>query len=64
MNDNEGQQRPTNNSEQVEDKGPTQELHDDAKSDAGELVPEETGVPGIQKPGDEEIKQEQQPNTE
>jgi hypothetical protein len=47
-----------------EDKGPTEKLKDDAKSDAGELVPEEAGVPGMQKPGDEEIKDEKNPNTE
>ena len=47
-----------------DDKGPTEKLDDDAKADAGELVPEETGVPGIQKPGKEEIKEERQPNTE
>lgn len=47
-----------------EDKGPTEKLHDDAKSDAGELVPEESGIPGAQKPGNEEIKDEKKPNTE
>jgi hypothetical protein len=47
-----------------DDKGPTEKLRDDAKSDAGELVPEESAVPGAQKPGNEEIKEEQQPNTE
>jgi hypothetical protein len=47
-----------------DDKGPTEELRDEAKSDAGELVPEQSGVPGVQKPDNEEIKEEKGPNTE
>ncbi len=47
-----------------DDKGPTEKLRDDAKSDAGKLVPEESGVPGAQKPDSEEIKDEKGPNTE
>jgi hypothetical protein len=48
----------------TDDKGPTEQLRDDAKSDAGELVPEEAGVPGAQKPDNEDIKDETNPNTE
>jgi hypothetical protein len=47
-----------------DDKGPTEKLRDDAKSAAGELVPEESGVPGAQNPNSEEIKDEKGPNTE
>ena len=47
-----------------DDKGPTEKLREDEKSDAGELVPGEEGVPGAQKPGDEEIKDEKGLNTE
>jgi hypothetical protein len=47
-----------------DDKGPTERLRDDAKSDAGKLVPEEAGVPGAENPGSEEIKDEKKPNTE
>jgi hypothetical protein len=47
-----------------DDKGPTEKLRDDAKSDAGKIVPEESGVPGAQRPDNEEIKDEQGPNTE
>lgn len=47
-----------------ENKGPTEKLRDDAKTDAGKLVPEETGVPGAQNPDSEEIKGETGPNTE
>ena len=45
-------------------KGPTEKLRDEAKSAAGELVPEESGVPGAQNPDSEEIKDEKGPNTE
>lgn len=44
--------------------GPTEKLSDEAKSDAGEMVPGEQGVPGAQNPASEEIKDEQGPNTE
>jgi hypothetical protein len=47
-----------------DDKGPTEKLRDDAKSDQVELMPEETEVPGAQRPGDQEIKDEKGPNTE
>ena len=47
-----------------DDKGPTERLRDDAKSDAGKLVPEESGVPGTQNPDSNEIKEEKGPNTE
>jgi hypothetical protein len=46
------------------DKGPTETLRDDAKSAAGGLVPEESGVPGAQNPDSEEIKGEKGPNTD
>jgi hypothetical protein len=45
-------------------KGPTEKLRDDAKSAAGELVSEGSGVPGAQNPDSEEIKNEKGPNTE
>lgn len=47
-----------------DDKGPTEKLRDDEKSEAGELVPGESGVPGAQKPDSEEIKDERGSNTE
>ena len=47
-----------------DDKGPTEKLRDEAKSDKGELMPEETEVPGAQKSGNQEIKDEKAPNTE
>lgn len=47
-----------------DDKGPSETLLDDAKTEAGELVPQESGVPGAQKPDNEEIKEEKGPNTE
>lgn len=47
-----------------DDKGPTEKLRDDAKEDTGKLVPDESGVAGAQKPGNEEIKDEKGPNTE
>ena len=65
MNENEGQERAGNDNEQIEaDKGPTEKLRDDEKLDSGESVPEESGVPGAQKPDNEEIKGEKSPNTE
>ncbi|HEY0432009.1 MAG TPA: hypothetical protein VGC61_09320 [Pyrinomonadaceae bacterium] len=46
-------------------KSPTETLRDDEKSDAGELVtPADSGVPGAQKPDNEEIRDEKGPNTE
>jgi hypothetical protein len=51
-------------SDAKDDKGPTEKLRDDAKSAAGELVPQESGVPGAQNPDSEEIKDEKGPNTE
>lgn len=65
MNENEGQKSAANNNEQIEaEKGPTEKLRDEAKSDAGVSVPAESGVPGAQEPGNEEIKEEKGPNTE
>ena len=46
------------------DKGPTEKLRDEAKSEDERVVTDEAGVPGAQKPGDEEIKDEKKPNTE
>jgi hypothetical protein len=51
-------------SDRTNEKGPTEKLRDNAKEDTGKLVPEESGVPGAQKPGNEEIKDEKGPNTE
>jgi hypothetical protein len=48
----------------TDDKGPTEQLRDDEKSETGVLVPEESGVPGVQKPGNAEIKDEKGLNTE
>jgi hypothetical protein len=47
-----------------DDKGPTEKLRDDEKSESGVLVPGESGVPGAQKPESEEIKDEKGLNTE
>lgn len=47
-----------------DDKGPTEKLRDDEKSDAGEVVPGDAGVPGTQNPDSDEIKDERGPNTE
>jgi hypothetical protein len=47
-----------------DDKGPTEKLRDDQKSDAGESVPAASGVPGAQKPDNEAITDEKGPNTE
>lgn len=46
------------------DKGPTEKLRDDEKSESGTFVPEESEVPGAQKPDSEEIKDEKGLNTE
>ena len=65
MDDNEGHQRAhTNDEQQIEDeKGPTEKLRDQEKSQAEQLVPG-TEVPGAQNPDSEEIKDEKGPNTE
>jgi len=47
-----------------DDKGPTEKLRDDEKSESGVLVPGEEGVPGAQKPDSAEIKDEKGLNTE
>jgi hypothetical protein len=47
-----------------DDKGPTEKLRDEAKSDAGESATEDSRLPGAQKPDNEEIKDEKGPNTE
>jgi len=65
MGENEAHQRARNNDEQkIEDeKGPTEKLRDQEKSQAEQLVPG-TEVPGAQNPDSEEIKDEKRPNTE
>ena len=65
MNENEGQQSARDNDEQkIEDeKGPTEKLQDQNKAKSEQSVPG-TNVPGAQNPDSEEIKDEQNPNTE
>jgi len=65
MGEIEGHQKARNNDEQkIEDeKGPTEKLRDQEKSQAEQLVPG-TEVPGAQNPDSEEIKDEKGPNTE
>lgn len=65
MNENEGHQSARdNNEEKIEDeKGPTEKLQDQSKSKSERPVPG-TNVPGAQNPDSEEIKDEQNPNTE
>jgi hypothetical protein len=65
MNENEGQKKARNdNEQQIEDeKGPTEKLQDQAKSQSEHLVPG-TEVPGAQNPESEEIKDETNQNTE
>jgi len=46
-----------------DEKGPTEKLRDQEKSEAEQLVPE-TEVPGAQDPDNEDIKDEKGPNTE
>ena len=45
-------------------KGPTEKLRDEEKSETGALMPGDAGVPGSQKPGNEDIKDEKGLNTE
>jgi hypothetical protein len=47
-----------------DDKGPTEKLRDDEKAETGKLVPEDAGVPGAQKPDNDDIKHEKGLNTE
>ena len=65
MGENEGHQRARSNDEQKieNEKGPTEKLRDQEKSQADQLVPG-TEVPGAQNPNSEEIKDEKRPNTE
>jgi hypothetical protein len=49
--------------ESSDDKGPTEKLRDQEKSEAEQLVPG-TEIPGAQDPDNEEIKDEKGPNTE
>jgi hypothetical protein len=47
-----------------DDEGPTEKLRDEEKSEAGAIVPGAEGVPGAQKPDNEDIKDEKGLNTE
>lgn len=47
-----------------DDEGPTEKLRDEEKSETGEIVPGTEGVPGAQKPDNENIKNEKGLNTE
>jgi hypothetical protein len=47
-----------------DDEGPTEKLRDEEKSETGEIVPGGEGVPGAQKPDNEDIKDEKGLNTE
>jgi hypothetical protein len=47
-----------------DDEGPTEKLRDEEKSETGELVPGAEGVPGAQKPENDDIKDEKGLNTE
>jgi hypothetical protein len=47
-----------------DDEGPTETLRDEEKSETGEIVPGAEGVPGVQKPDNEDIKDEKGLNTE
>jgi len=51
------------NIEKTEDEGPTEKLREQAKPQAEHLVPG-AGVPGVQKPETQELKEETNPNTE
>jgi hypothetical protein len=67
MNEHEGQKpAPTNDpvTENEAEKGPTEKLRDEEKAETGSRVPGEEGVPGVQKPGNEDIKDEKGLNTE
>ena len=63
MNQHEGQ-KAAGTAETEADKGPTEKLRDEAKSETGTLVPRDAGVPGAQKPDNEDIKEEKGLNTE
>lgn len=65
MGENEAHQRARNDNEQQidDEKGPTEKLRDQEKSQAEQLVPG-TEVPGAQNPESEEIKDEKSPNSE
>jgi hypothetical protein len=59
------QQSPENktNTEKTAEEGPTEKLREQAKPQAEHLVPG-AGVPGVQKPDTQELKEETNPNTE
>jgi len=64
MTQNEGQDSTANNEQAPEvDRGPTEELREQEKSEAETLVPGGE-VPGAQNPDSEEIKEEKNLNTE
>jgi hypothetical protein len=64
MNENEAQKRARDAETAEENLGPTQKLRDQSKSDEEALVTGKAGVPGMQKPGHNEIQDETNPNTE
>ena len=47
-----------------DDEGPTEKMRDEAKAESGVIVPGAEGVPGAQKPDNEDIKDEKGLNTE
>jgi hypothetical protein len=47
-----------------DDEGPTEKMRDEEKSETGVIVPGAEGVPGAQKPDNEDIKDEKGLNTE
>jgi hypothetical protein len=65
MGETEGHQRARKDNEQRidDEKGPTEKLRYQEKSQADQLVPG-TEIPGAQNPDSEEIKDEKSPNTE
>lgn len=63
MADNEAQ-RAREAEESNDDMGPTEKLREQDKSEEDTLITEKAGVPGAQKPENEEIKDETKPNTE
>ena len=61
--DNQPSPKKETNTEKTEEQGPTEKLRDQAKPQSEHLVPG-AGVPGVQKPDTQELKEETNPNTE
>jgi hypothetical protein len=61
--DNQQSPKKETNIEKTEEKGPTEKLREQARPQAEHLVPG-AGVPGVQKPETQELKEETNPNTE